>query len=97
MLVVLLGLSGLVRAAWCLAAALLGWPLVGTPAIGPNGLFSCAFAVQVQLVSRRIGRICWINLICQRPVLFFLGVFVMAILNLERGQVEWQGRQFKSR
>jgi hypothetical protein len=28
---------------------------------------------------------------------FFLGVFLLAILNLERGQVEWKGRRFRTR
>jgi hypothetical protein len=30
-------------------------------------------------------------------VLFFLGVFILAILNLERGTIEWKGRQFPTR
>jgi len=29
--------------------------------------------------------------------LFFLGVFVLAILNLERGQVMWKGRSVSTR
>ncbi|MFM2205208.1 MAG: hypothetical protein RLZZ560_603, partial [Cyanobacteriota bacterium] len=31
------------------------------------------------------------------PVLFFLAVFVLAILNLERGQVQWKGRRVSTR
>lgn len=40
-----------------------------------------------------MGRFRWISLIVPIPVLSFLGVLLMAILNLERGQVEWKGRQ----
>ena len=92
-----LWLSGLFWAAWCLPAALLGWPLVGTHAIGPNALIYGAFAVQLLLLSRRVGRFHWINLIFPIPVLFFLGVFILAIFKLERGHVEWKGRRFKTR
>jgi glycosyltransferase involved in cell wall biosynthesis len=97
MLAVLLWLSGLFWAAWCLPAALLGWPLVGTHAIGPNAVIYGAFALQLLLLSRRVGRFRWINLIFPIPVLFFLGVFVLAIFNLERGEVEWKGRRFRTR
>jgi len=97
MLAALLWLSGLFWSAWCLPAAVLGWPLVGTHGIGPNSLIYGAFAVQLLLLSRRVGRFGWINLIFPIPVLFFLGVFILAIFNLERGQVEWKGRHFKTR
>jgi hypothetical protein len=97
MLAVLLWLSGLFWAAWCLPAALLGWPLVGSAAIGPNALIYGAFALQLMLLTRRVGRFGWINLVFPLPVLFFLVVFVMAILNLERGQVRWKGRSFSTR
>ena len=97
MLAVLLWLSGLFWAAWCLPAALLGWPLVGSHGLGPNVLIYVAFAAQLLLLSRRVGRFRWINLIFPIPVLFFLGVFVLAIVNLERGQVEWKGRHVRIR
>ncbi|MEB3185269.1 MAG: glycosyltransferase family A protein [Cyanobacteriota bacterium] len=97
MLAVLLWLSGLFWAAWCLPAALLGWPLVGSHALGPNALIYAAYAGQLLLLSRRVGRFRWISLIFPIPVLFFLGVFLLAILNLERGQVEWKGRRFNTR
>jgi 4,4'-diaponeurosporenoate glycosyltransferase len=97
MLAVLLWLSGLFWAAWCLPAALLGWPLVGTHAVAPNAIIHGLFALQLLLLSRRVGRFSWISLVFPVPVLFFLGVFVLAILNLERGQVEWKGRRFRTR
>ena len=97
MLAVLLWLSGLFWAAWCLPAALLGLPLVGSHALGPNALIYLAFAGQLLILSRRVGRFRWINLIFPIPVLFFLGVFVLAIFNLGRGQVEWKGRRFPTR
>jgi hypothetical protein len=97
MLAVLLWLSGLFWAAWCLPAALLGWPLVGTAAIGPNAVIYTAFALQLLVLTRRMGRFSWVNLVFPLPVLFFLGVFLMAILNLERGQVRWKGRSFSTR
>ena len=49
------------------------------------------------LISRRLRRFRWINLILPVPVLFFLGVFALAILNLKRGQVKWKGRRFSTR
>ncbi len=97
MLAVLLWLSGLFWAAWCLPAALLGWPLVGDPAIAPNALLYGLYALQLLLLTRRVGRCSWINLLFPIPVLFFLGLFVLAILNLERGQVQWKGRRFRTR
>ncbi len=97
MLAVLLWLSGLFWAAWCLPASLLGWPLVGDPALLPNlGLYG-AFALQLWLLTRRVGRFSWINLVFPIPVLFFLGVFLQAILNLERGEVRWKGRTVSTR
>jgi len=97
MLAVLLWLSGLFWAAWCLPASLLGWPLVGSAAPVPNGILYGAFALQLLLLSRRVGRFRWINLLFPLPVLFFLGVFALAILKLERGEVAWKGRRFRTR
>ncbi|MEB3200030.1 MAG: glycosyltransferase family A protein [Synechococcaceae cyanobacterium] len=97
MLAVLLWLSGLFWAAWCLPAALLGLPLVGTHAIAPHALIYAAYALQLLLISRRVGRFSWINLLFPVPVLFFLAVFLLAILNLERGEVAWKGRRFRTR
>jgi len=96
-LAVLLWLSGLFWAAWCLPAALLGWPLVGDRALAVNGLIYAASALQLLLLTRRVGRFSWINLLFPIPVLFFLVVFVLAILNLERGRVQWKGRSFSTR
>jgi 4,4'-diaponeurosporenoate glycosyltransferase len=97
MVAVLLWLSGLFWAAWCLPAAVLGWPLMGSHGLGLNALIYASYAVQLLLLSRRVGRFRWINLIFPLPVLFFLGVFLLAILNLERGQVEWKGRRVSTR
>ena len=97
MLAVVLWLSGLFWAAWCLPAALLGWPLLGDRSLLTNGLIYAAYAVQLLVISRRVGRFPWIPLIVPVPVLFFLGVFVLAILNLERGRVRWKGRIVQTR
>ena len=97
MLAVVLWLSGLFWAAWCLPAALLGWPLLGDRSLLTNGLIYAGYALQLLVISRRVGRFPWIPLIFPVPVLFFLGVFVLAILNLERGQVRWKGRTVQTR
>ena len=97
MLAVLLWLSGLFWMAWALPACLLGWPLVGSPDPLPNLLIYTAYALQLLLLSRQVGRFSWINLVFPVPVLFFLGVFLLAILNLERGSVSWKGRRFPTR
>jgi glycosyltransferase involved in cell wall biosynthesis len=97
MLAVLLWLSGLFWAAWCLPASLLGWPMLGNPDLLPNGLIYGAYALQLLVITRRVGRFTWINLIFPLPVLFFLVVFLLAILNLERGQVQWKGRTVSTR
>lgn len=97
MLAVLLWLSGLFWAAWCLPAALLGWPLVGSTALAPNAVIYVAYALQLLVLTRRVGRFGWINLVFPLPVLFFLGVFLLAIFNLERGEVRWKGRRFRTR
>ncbi len=97
MLAVLLWLSGLFWMAWALPASLLGWPLVGNPDPWINLVIYAAYAVQLLLLSRQVGRFSWINLVFPVPVLFFLGVFLLAIVNLERGSVSWKGRQFPTR
>ena len=97
MLGVLLWLSGLFWAAWCLPAALLHWPLVGDPGLAPNLVLYGAYALQLLLLTRRVGSFGWINLVFPVPVLFFLGVFLLAILNLERGSIRWKGRQVPTR
>jgi glycosyltransferase involved in cell wall biosynthesis len=97
MVAVLLWLSGLFWAAWCLPAVLLGWPLLGAATLAPNLLLYGAFALQMLVITRRVGRFSWINLVFPVPVLFFLAVFLLAILNLERGRVSWKGRTFRTR
>lgn len=92
MLAVLLWLSGLFWAAWCLPAAGLGWPLVGTRELVPNLISYGAFALQLLVMTHRVGRFGWVNLLFPVPVLFFLGVFLLAIVNLKRGHVRWKGR-----
>ena len=96
MLAVLLWLSGLFWAAWCLPASLLGWPLVGDPAPLPNLVLYVAFVLQLLVLTRRVGSYGLICLVFPIPVIFFLGVFVLAILNLKRGSIEWKGRRFKT-
>ncbi len=97
MLAVLLWLSGLFWAAWCLPASWLGWPMVGDHSVLVNTLIYLAYAGQLLVLTRRVGRFSWINLIFPIPVLFFLTVFVLAIFNLERGHVQWKGRRFSTR
>ena len=97
MLAVLLWLSGLFWAAWCLPASLLGWPLVGDPTPLATLVLYAAFALQLLVITRPVGRFRWISLVFPLPVLFFLGVFLLAILNLERGQVVWKGRRVSTR
>jgi hypothetical protein len=90
-------LAVLFWAAWCLPAAVLHWPMVGDPALAPNLLVYGGYALQLLVITRRIGTFGWINLVFPVPVLFFLGVFLLAILNLERGSISWKGRQFPTR
>jgi 4,4'-diaponeurosporenoate glycosyltransferase len=97
MLAVLLWLSGLFWAAWCLPASLLGWPLMGDPRPITNALLYAAFSLQLLVITRRVGSFGWILLVFPVPVVFFLGVFALAILNLERGMVTWKQRQFPTR
>jgi len=94
---VLLWLSGLFWAAWCLPASLLGWPMLGDRSLATNLLLYGGFAAQLLVITRRVGSFGWINLIFPVPVLFFLGVFVLAIANLERGAVQWKGRMVSTR
>jgi hypothetical protein len=97
MLAVLLWLSGLFWAAWCLPASLLGWPMLGDRSLPGVGGIYAAYALQLLWISRPVGRFPWIPLLFPVPVLFFLAVFVLAILNLERGQVQWKGRSVRTR
>ena len=97
MLAVVLWLSGLFWAAWCLPASLLGWPLVGTADVRLHAAVYAAYALQLLVITQRVGRFRWSPLIFPIPVLFFLGVFVLAIVNLERGSVRWKGRTVSTR
>ncbi len=92
MLAVLLWLSGLFWASWSLPAAALGWPLVGDASLAVNAWLYAAYALQLLVLTRRVGSFRWVSLLFPIPVVFFLGVFVLAIANLERGQVRWKGR-----
>jgi 4,4'-diaponeurosporenoate glycosyltransferase len=96
MLAVLLWLSGLFWAAWCLPAALLHWPLMGDPGLVANALPYAAYAIQLLVLTRQVGRFHWINLVFPVPVLFFLAVFLLAIFNLERGEIRWKGRRCRT-
>ena len=71
--------------------------MVGDHSLVPNLVLYGGYALQLQLIARRIGSFGWINLVFPIPVLFFLGVFLLAILNLERGSISWKGRQFPTR
>jgi 4,4'-diaponeurosporenoate glycosyltransferase len=97
MLAVLLWLSGLIWAAWCLPAVLLHWPMVGDPALAPNLVLYGGYVLQLLVMTRRVGSFGWINLVFPVPVLFFLAVFLLAIVNLERGSISWKGRQIPTR
>lgn len=97
MLAVVLWLSGLFWAAWCLPAALLGWPLVGNSSLLYNLVLYLAFAIQLAIIVRPVGSFGLIVFFFPIPVAFFIGVFVLAILNLKRGQIEWKGRTISTR
>jgi 4,4'-diaponeurosporenoate glycosyltransferase len=97
MLAVVLWLSGLFWAAWCLPAALCGWPLVGNYSLLYNGLLYLAFAVQLAIIVWPVGSFGLTALFFPIPVTFFIAVFILAILNLERGQIKWKGRTFSTR
>jgi hypothetical protein len=97
MLAVLLWLSGLFWAAWCLPAALFGWPLVGNPSLFYNVVLYLAFAIQLAIIVRPVGSFGLIVFLFPIPVIFFIAVFLLAILNLERGKIEWKGRMISTR
>ena len=97
MLAVVLWLSGLFWAAWCLPASLFGWPIVGHASLLYNGLLYFAFAIQLAVILRPVGAFGLTALCFPIPVVFFIGVFLLSILNLERGQIEWKGRKISTR
>lgn len=96
MLAVVLWLSGLFWAAWCLPASLFGWPIVGDPSLPHNLLLYLAFAIQLAIIVRPVGYFGLIVFFFPISVVFFLVVFVLAILKLERGQIEWKGRMIST-
>jgi hypothetical protein len=60
MLAVLLWLSGLFWAGWCLPATLLGWPLVGDRAVLSNALVYGAYALQLLVIlNLERGQLHW--------------------------------------
>jgi cellulose synthase/poly-beta-1,6-N-acetylglucosamine synthase-like glycosyltransferase len=92
MLAVVLWLSGLFWAAWCLPASLFGWPIFGHPSLLHTIVMYLAFAIQLAIIARPVGSFGFIVFFFPIPVVFFIVVFVLAILNLEHGQIEWKGR-----
>jgi glycosyltransferase involved in cell wall biosynthesis len=97
MLAVVFWLSGLFWAAWCLPAALFGWPIVGNASLPYNLLLYFAFASQLAILVWPVGSFGLTAFLFPIPVAFFIAVFVLAILNLERGQIEWKGRKISTR
>lgn len=93
MLAVVLWLSALFWAAWCLPASLLGLPVLGNPPLLASALLYLAFALQLTVLVRPVGNFGLAGLLFPLPVLFFLVVFLQAILNLKRGRIEWKGRR----
>jgi 4,4'-diaponeurosporenoate glycosyltransferase len=93
MLAVVLWLSALFWAAWCLPATLLGLPVLGQPSLQACLVLYLAFALQLTLLVRPVGQFGLAGLLFPLPVVFFLLVFIRSILNLERGRIEWKGRQ----
>jgi 4,4'-diaponeurosporenoate glycosyltransferase len=92
MLAVVLWISALFWVAWCLPASLFGWPIVGNSSLAYNLVLYIAFALQLAIIVRPVGSFRLTALLFPIPVVFFMTVFVMAILKLERGQIEWKGR-----
>jgi 4,4'-diaponeurosporenoate glycosyltransferase len=97
MLAVLLWLSGLFWAAWCLPASVFGWPIVGNSSLPYNVLLYLAFAIQLAIIVKPVGSFGFIAFLFPIPVIFFIVVFMLAILNLKRGQIEWKGRKISTR
>jgi len=97
MLAVVFWLSGLFWAAWCLPASLFGWPIVGNSSLLYNVLLYLAFAIQLAIIVWPVGSFGAIVFFFPIPVAFFIAVFLLAILNLERGQIEWKGRRISTR
>ena len=58
---------------------------------------ACLHTLQLLIFTRQVGDFSWICLLFPIPVLFFLAVFVLAILNLEKGTIRWKGRTFSTR
>jgi 4,4'-diaponeurosporenoate glycosyltransferase len=97
MLAVVLWLSGLFWAAWCLPASLFGWPIFGNPPLLQTLVVYLAFAIQLAIIVRPVGSFRLIVPFFPIPVAFFIAVFLQAIFNLERGQIEWKGRTISTR
>ena len=71
--------------------------MVGDRSLLANLVLYLGFSLQLGLLTRRVGSFGWINVLFPIPVIFFLGVFVLAIFNLERGTIEWKDRQIPTR
>lgn len=97
MFVVVLWLSALFWAAWCLPASLFGWTTFGDPSLIYTVVLYLAFAIQLAIIARPVGSFGFIVFFFPIPVAFFLVVFILAILNLKRGQIEWKGRTISTR
>jgi glycosyltransferase involved in cell wall biosynthesis len=97
MLGVVLWLSALFWAAWCLPAYLLGLPILGDPSLIYTIVLYLAFVIQLGVLVKPVGSFGLIVLFFPIPVAFFLVVFISAIFNLERGKIQWKGRTISTR
>ncbi len=96
MAAVVLWISALFWAAWCLPATLLGWPVFGSPSWLESLVLYAAFAIQLEILALPVGSFGPFSLLFPIHVAFFLVVFLMAILKLKRGRIQWKGRTIET-
>ncbi len=97
MAAVVLWISALFWAAWCLPATLLGWPVYGNPSWIESLVLYGAFALQLEVLAVPVGSFGPYCLLFPIHAVFFLVVFLVAILKLKRGKIQWKGRTITTR
>lgn len=91
-------ITGLLIAGWWLPIGSVGWWLGGpTPSALAYGVY-VAYAVQVAVLARRVGRFGpWAPCVFPLLVAGFLGIFIRSLVHTARGRTTWRGRTVPTR
>lgn len=97
-LLVFLWITGMLIAGWTLPVQSIGWWLGGSTPSGVAYAMYVAYALQVAVLARRVGRFgAWTPWAFPLLVVGFLGIFIRSLVHTARGRTTWRGRTVRTR